>query len=77
MITWVSKNTWEMFRSEFPQAHVINPCTRKTIYNYCEQIIFSGDILYAIGNAKEQEDFGFSGSFFKKPLIIDDGFKNQ
>ena len=77
LITWVSKNSWEIFCSEFPQPHVINPCTRTTIFNHREQIYVSNDIFYAGGNVEEKEDFGFSGSFFKKPLIIDDGFKNQ
>ena len=60
------KNSWEMFRSKFPEAPVINPCPRTTIYSYCAKINVLGDILYAGGNVEEQEDFGFSGSFFKK-----------
>ena len=59
LITWVSKNTWENFHSEFPQASVINNCPRTTICNYCEEINVSGDTLYAGGNDEKQEDFGF------------------
>ena len=65
IITWVSKNTWDIFYSEFPQAQVILPCTRTIIFNYCEQKYVAGDTLYAGGNGDQQDDFGFSGSFSK------------
>ena len=66
LITWVLKNTWEMFYSEFSQTQVMIPCPRATICNYCEQEYVSGDKLYSGGTDKQQEDFGFLGSFFKK-----------
>ena len=68
---------WEMFLSESPQARVINPYPRTTIYDYCEQINVSGDILYSGGNVEEQEDYGFSGSLKKKNIIIDGSTKNK
>ena len=38
----------------------------------------SGDILYDGVNVGEQEDDGFTGSFFKtNPIIIDDTTKNK
>ena len=37
LITWVSKNSWEMLLSEFSQAEKLIPCTKTTICNNCEQ----------------------------------------
>ena len=72
MITWVSKNYWEMLLSELSQAGKIINCTRKIICNNCEQINVSGDILNAGWNVEDEEDYGFTSSFFKiPPTVID------
>ena len=56
----------------------MNPCPRVDICNDCEQINLSGDISNAGGNVEEQDDYGFTGSFFKKhPIILDDSIKNK
>ena len=56
-----------MFRYELKKAQVIIPCTKKTIFNYYDQIYVSGDTLYVGGNVEQQEYFGFSGSLKKIP----------
>ena len=50
LITWVLKNYWENFHSEFSKSKVIITCPRAIICNYCDQNLVSGDILYDIGN---------------------------
>ena len=38
----------------------------------------SGDILNAGGNVVDQEDYGFTGSFFKiSPIVIDENTQNK
>ena len=37
LITWVSKNSWEMLLSEFSHAERISACPRTIICNKCEQ----------------------------------------
>ena len=37
----------------------------------------SGDILDAGVNVEEQEDYGYTGSFKKKHIILDDSTKNK
>ena len=37
LITWVSKNSWEISLSEFSHAEIISACPRKIICNKCEQ----------------------------------------
>ena len=64
LITWVSKNSWEMLLSEFSQAEKIIPCPRILICNNCEQNNLLGDILNAGDNVDDQEDYGFRGYIF-------------
>ena len=46
LITWVSKNYWEMLLSEFSHAERINACPRTIICNKCEQNnMIGGNIL--------------------------------
>ena len=77
-ITWVSKNSWEILLSEFSQSEKIIPCTWKIICNTCEQMNVSGNILNAGENVEDQEDYGFTASFFKTtPIIIYNTTKNK
>ena len=59
LITWVSKNTWEMFHSEFSQEQFIDTCSMKIICYYCDQNIVSGDIFHDVENVDKQEHFRF------------------
>ena len=68
-ITWVSKNIWKTLLSEFPQALDINTCPRKIVCNTCELMNFSGDMLNADRNCEYEDNYGFTGSFFK-PLLL-------
>ena len=78
MITWVWKNSWKMFHSEFPQSYGINPCLRTKICNSGEKMNVPVDILNTGSNVEKQEDCGITGLFFKKsPIIIDDSTKNK
>ena len=78
LITWVSKNAREMLISEFSQDEKIIPCTRTIIYNKCEQMNLLGDILNAGDNVDDQEDYVFTGSFYKlAPTVIDDYTKKK
>ena len=73
LTTWVSKNTLEIFHSEYSQSQFIDPCTRIFICNYCGQKYVSVDILYDGKNVHQQEYLGFSSSLFKQsPSIIYD-----
>ena len=60
------KKNW--FFCESPQALEIDPCTRTTICNTCEQINMSSDIFNAGRNFEEQEDYRFTVSLKKKNL---------
>ena len=72
-ITWVSIDSWEMLLSEFSHAERISACHRKTICNKFEQSNMRGDILNAGDNVDDQENFGFTESFFKiAPTNIDE-----
>ena len=64
LITWVSKNNWEMLLSEFLHAERISACPRKIILNKCEQNNIRGEILNAGDNVDDLEKFGFTGSYF-------------
>ena len=65
-----------MLLSEFSQAEKIIPCPRTIICNNCENNNLLGDILNAVDNVDDQEDYGFTGSFFKiSPTVIDDYIK--
>ena len=76
-ITWVSKNSWEMLLSEFSHTEIISTCTRSIICNKCEQNNMRGEILNAGDNVDDQENVGFTGSYFKiAPTNIDDYTKN-
>ena len=57
--------TWEMLYSDFPEAKVIIPRTRKIIFNSCDQNILSDYALDDGRNVDEQVDF-FSKFIFKK-----------
>ena len=72
LITWVSIKSLETLLSKFLQALDINPCPRTILCNTCELIHMSGDIMNAYKNAEDKYEYGFTGSIFKKALIIID-----
>ena len=55
-----------MLLSEFSQALDINPCPRTVFCNNCEVIHMWGNILNAGENVEDKDEYGFTGSFFKK-----------
>ena len=57
LITWVSKNSWEMLLSEFSHAEIISTFPRKIIFNKREQNKMRGEILNAGDNVDDQENF--------------------
>ena len=62
-----------MLLSEFSQAEKISACPRKIICNDCEQNNLLGEILNAGDIVDDQEDYGFTGSYFKTaPTVIDE-----
>ena len=62
-----------MLLSEFLQAEKLIPCPRKIICTNSEQNSLLGDILNAGDNVYDQENYGFTGSFFKiSPIVTDD-----
>ena len=62
-----------MLLSEFPHTERISACPRTIICNNCEQNNMLGEILNAVYNVDDQEDSGFTGSYFKKfPTVIYD-----
>ena len=65
LITWVSKNSWEILLSEFSHAKIISACTGTIICNKCEQNNMRGGILNSGDNVDDQENFGFTESYFK------------
>ena len=78
LITWVSKYSWEMLLSKFSHAEIISAFPRTIICNKCEQNSMRGEILNAGENVNDQEDSGFTGSYFKiAPTNIDDYTKNK
>ena len=60
----------EILISELTQAIDINPCHRTIVFNTCEIINMSGDILNADENAEGKDDYGFTGSFSEKILLL-------
>ena len=67
-----------MLVSEFSHAERIIACLRTIICNEFEQDIMIGEILNAGDNVDDQEDYGFTGSYFKiAPTNIDDYKKNK
>ena len=58
-----------MLLSGFSHAGKISACPRKIICNNCEQNNMIDEILNAGDNAYDQEDFGFTGSYFKNSYI--------
>ena len=67
-----------MLLSEFLQTVRIISCPRTITCNDCEQMNLLGDILNAGDNVEDQEDYGFTGSFFKIfSTVIDDYTKNK
>ena len=62
LITWVSKNSWEMLLSEISHAEIISACSRTIICNKCEQNNMMGEILNSGDNVDDQEDSWFTGS---------------
>ena len=78
LITWVSKNSWEMLLSEFSHSERISACTRTIVCNKCEQNNMIGETLNAGDNVDFQEDFGFTWSVFKiAPTVIYEYTKNK
>ena len=59
-----------MLLSEFSHAEIISGYHRTTICNKCEQSNMRGDILNAGDNVDDQENFGFTESYFKIALQI-------
>ena len=77
-INWVSKNSWEMLLSEFSHAEIISGCPTTIIFNKCEKNNTRGDILNSGDNIDDQENFGFTESYFKiAPSNIDDYTKTN
>ena len=73
LITWVSKNSWEVLLSQFSHAGRISVCPTNIICNKCEKNIMINEILNTGDNVDDQEGFGFTGSCFKiSPIVIDD-----
>ena len=67
-----------MILSGFSLTEIIIPFPRTIICNNCEQMDVLGDILNADHNVEYQEDYRFTGSFFKiAPTVIDDCKKNK
>ena len=67
-----------MLLYKFAHAERIISCTRKIIFNKCEQNNMIGKILNTGNNVDDQEDFGFTGSYFKiAPTVIDDYENSQ
>ena len=61
-----------MLLSVFSQALDINLCPRTFHCNTCEGIHMAGGIFNADENFEDGDEFGFTGSFKKKSLIIVD-----
>ena len=72
LITWVQIKSWERLLYEFSQAFHINNFTRTIVFNTCEVIHMSGDILNADENIEYEDEYGFTGSFLNPPPIIID-----
>ena len=67
-----------MLLSEFLHSERISACPRTIICNKYEQINRRDDILNAGDNVDDQENVGFTESFFKiAPTNIDDYTKNN
>ena len=67
-----------MLLSEFSQPENKIPCPRTIICNNCKKINLLGDILNAVDNVDDQEDYGFRGSLFNiAPTVIDDYIKKK
>ena len=67
-----------MLLFEFPQALNINPCPRTIVYNTCELMYVSGDILNANENVEKKIWLWVYRDFFKKyHIIINDNTKMQ
>ena len=59
-------------------AEILSVCPTTKICNKCEQNNMIDKILNAGDNVDDQEDFGFTGSYFKiAPTVIDDYTKNK
>ena len=62
-----------MLLSEFSHTERISACPRTIIFNKCDKNNMRGDILNAGDNIDDQENFGFTESYFKiAPTNIDD-----
>ena len=67
-----------MLLSGFSHAERISACPRTIICNKCEQSNMRCEILNAGENVDDQENFGFTESYFKiAPTNIDDYTKNK
>ena len=78
LITWVSKNSREIFIPEFSQSGKIIPFPRTIISNNFEQMNVLGDTFNSGGSVEHQEYCEFTASFFKiSPTVIDDTTKNK
>ena len=67
LVTWVSKNFWEMLLSEFLHAEIISSFPRTIICNKHEQNNMIGEIFNSGDNVDYQEDSWFTGSYLKTP----------
>ena len=59
-----------MLLSEFPQALDINPFPRKVVCNTCKVMHMSGGILNADENVVDEDEYGSTGLFKKRPLLL-------
>ena len=74
LIIWVSKNAWEILRSEFSYYERISACPRTIFCNKCEKNKMIGEILNAGDNVDNQEDSGFTGPNLKIPPTVTDAY---
>ena len=67
-----------MMLSDYSQAEIIILCPLTIIYNHWGKNNLLGDILNAVDNVDDQEDYGFRGSYVKTdPTVIDDYTKKK
>ena len=59
-----------MFLSKFPQALDLNPCPRTILCYTCEVIHMLGGIFIAGKLFVDEDEYGFTGLFFKKGSFI-------
>ena len=59
-----------MLLSGFSRSLDINPCLNRFHCNTCEVIYMSGGIFNADENVEYGDEYGFTGSFKKRPLLL-------